>query len=258
MLSRHRFLFSTLVFAGLIGLWAFVSMTGRVNAFLLPPPDRVWSTFLSLLGNGKLADHTLVSLSRVGLGYGLAVLLALVLSVVMASNRWIAAVFDPPLEFLRQIPPLALIPLTLLWLGIGESQKVGIIILACFFPIFLGFRGGFAQVDPKLIEVGRAAGFKRWELLRRIAIPAALPAIVVGLRLGLGYGWRALVGAELIASSAGLGYMILDAQDLARTDIVLVGVLVIGAIGLLTDWSLRAVVRWRLPWIRQDLELGNA
>lgn len=248
---------SCLAVAALLGLWTLASSLGWVSQFLLPPPGKVWNTFLTLLGNGKLGDHAAISFGRVLTGYGIAVIAALCLSLMMVASKALTAIIDPPLEFLRQVPPLALIPLMMLWLGIGEAQKVGIILLACFFPIFLGFRGGFTQVDPKLIEVGRAAGFSRLELLRRIAIPAALPSIIVGLRLGLGYGWRALVGAELIASSAGLGYMILDAQDLARTDIVLLGVLVIGTIGLITDWGLKALVRWRLPWIRQDLELGH-
>lgn len=251
-------LFTTLsVFAALLLLWAAASGMGWVNAFLLPPPWRVWDSFMSLLSSGKLVSHTAVSLLRVILGYGCAAAAALVLSLAMVRSRVLSALIDPPLEFLRQVPPLALMPLAMLWLGIGEAQKVGIIILACFFPIFLGFRGGFSQVEPKLIEVGQAAGFSRMEILRRIVIPAALPSIIVGLRLGLGHGWRALVGAELIASSAGLGYMILDAQDLARIDVVMVGIFVIGGIGLLSDWGLRALVRWRLPWIRQDLELGR-
>jgi len=207
--------------------------------------------------NGKLLDHTGVSVLRVLMGYGLATLLALAISLLMAGSRGFASAIDPPLDFLRHVPPLALMPLAMLWLGIGETQKVGIIVLVCFFPVFLGFRGGFAQVDPKLIEVGRSALFSRRALLCRIALPAALPAIISGLRLGLGYGWRALVGAELIASSSGLGYMILDAQDMARTDIVIVGILVIGSIGLFADWGLKALVRWQLPWIQQDLDLGH-
>ena len=108
-----------------------------------------------------------------------------------------------------------------------------------------------------MIEVGRMGGLDRLQLLRRIVLPGSLPAIVVGLRLGLGYGWRALVGAELIASSAGLGYMILDAQDMARPDIVLVGIIVIGCLGLLADWGLKQLVQWRFPWMRQSLELDR-
>lgn len=253
-----RLFHSSLVFISVLIAWFAVSNLGLVSAFLLPSPQRVWSTFITLLSNGKLVQHIGVSLGRVGAGYAIAVLLALVISLAMINWKALARLLDPPMEFVRQIPPLALMPLLMLWLGIGETQKIGIIILACFFPIFLSFRGGFAQVDPKLLEVGRAAGFSRMQLMRRIAIPAALPAMFVGLRVGLGYGWRALVGAELIASAAGLGYMILDAQDLARTDIVLVGVLVIGIIGLLADSGLKALVRWRFPWLRQEMELPHA
>jgi len=167
------------------------------------------------------------------------------------------ALFEPALEFVRQIPPLSLLPLLILWLGIGEAQKVGIIVLSCFFPVFLGALGGIAQADPKLVEVGHACGLTRFEILRRIVLPASLPAFIVGLRIGLGYSWRALVGAELIASSAGLGYMIVDAENLARTDIVLVGILVIGVLGLIADTLARAAIRRAAPWLRSHLELGR-
>lgn len=257
MQALHRFFFATAAFAGIVALWAFVTQMGWINAFLLPAPLTVWESFLKLLQSGKLLNHTLVSLQRVVSGYALAALLALAMSTLMANSRVFARLVEPPLEFLRQIPPLALIPLAILWLGIDEAQKICIIVLACFFPIYLGFRSGFAQVDPKLIEVGRMGGLTRGQLLRRIVLPGALPAIVVGLRLGLGYGWRALVGAELIASSAGLGYMILDAQDLARPDIVLVGIVLIGCLGLLADWGLQRLVQWRFPWMRQNLELDH-
>ena len=257
MLRLRPIVISSLALLCLFGLWWLAGALHWASAFLLPPPAKVWATFLSLCQSGKLQSHMLVSLGRVGGGFALALVSALVISIFVSNSKIFAAIIEPPLEFLRQLPPLALIPLMLLWLGIGEAQKLGIIVMASFFPIYLGFRGGFAQVDPKLIEVGRAAGFTRLALLRRIALPAALPSIITGLRLGLGYGWRALVGAELIASSAGLGYLILDAQDLARTDIVLVGVFVIGIIGVLTDNCLKALVRWRLPWIAQDLELGH-
>lgn len=251
-------IYSLLGFIVIFTAWWVLSATNSVSAFLLPPPWRVWSAFVSLVGSGKLLDHVSISMQRVGTGYVIAIVAALTMTLIMAMARPVRQVLDGPLEFLRQIPPLALVPLTMLWLGIGEAQKVGIIILACFFPIFLGIRGGFAQVDPKLIEVGRAARFSRVELLWRIVLPAALPSTVVGLRVALGYGWRALVGAELIASSAGLGYMILDAQDLARTDIVLVGVLTIGIIGILVDIGLKFVLRLSAPWIRDEVQLGQS
>lgn len=248
----------TCVFAVMIGLWWTASKAGWVNAFLLPPPQKVLSTLFQLAESGALMKHTLVSLQRVSLGYSLAVALAVTLAITFSLSRLARDLADPPLEFLRQIPPLALMPLLMLWLGIGETQKVGIIILACFFPIFLGVRGGIAQVDRKLIEVGQVCGLDRRDIIRRIILPSSLPSLVVGLRIGLGYSWRALVGAELIASSAGLGYLIVDAENLARTDIVLAGILVIGAIGLVADLALKTLVRRTAPWITDDLEMARA
>ena len=154
--------------------------------------------------------------------------------------------------------PLAMMPLLILWLGIGEAQKIGIIVLACFFPIFLGALGGIAQCDPKLVEVGRVCGLAQRDILRRIVLPAALPSIVIGLRIALGQGWRALVGAELVASAAGLGYMIVDAEQLARTDIVIVGIFVIGTLGLLADFGVRRLIARTAPWLRQRTEITHA
>lgn len=246
------------VFASVILLWWLAGQAGWTNAYLLPAPSAVAVALSDLAGSGLLLKHTLISLQRVLLGFALSVALALPLAVLMSASRPARVLLDPLLEFVRQVPPLALIPLLILWLGIGEAQKLGIIVLASFFPVFLGFRGGIAGVDPKLIEVGRVAGLGRREILTRIVLPSALPELVVGLRISLGYSWRALVGAELIASSAGLGYMIIDAENLARTDIVLAGILVIGAIGLLSDLLLRLAIGRAFPWLSADLEAARA
>lgn len=246
------------VFSTVLGLWYLSSAFGWVNAFLLPSPGKVTNTLIDLIHSGSLPRHTLISLQRVGLGYMTAVILAIVLAALFSFSTLLRYLFDPILEFMRQIPPLALMPLLILWLGIGETQKVGIIILACFFPIFLGVRGGIEHVDQKLIEVGKVCGLSDAEIMRRIILPSSLPAIVIGLRIGLGYSWRALVGAELIASSAGLGYMIVDAENLARTDIVLAGILVIGIIGLLADLILKHLISHFAPWLTTELETARA
>lgn len=257
-MSLPRPLIAAVVFAATACLWWAASAFGWINAFLLPSPQKVARTLIELAQSGALTKHTLVSLQRVALGYGMAVAIAVPLAVVFAFSTLVRNLLEPLLEFLRQIPPLALMPLLMLWLGIGETQKVGIIILACFFPIFLGVRGGIAQVDTKLIEVGRVCGLSRSDIMRRIVLPSSMPSLVVGLRIGLGYSWRALVGAELIASSAGLGYMIVDAENLARTDIVLAGILVIGVIGLLADLALKASIARAAPWLATDLEMARA
>lgn len=257
-MPARRLLAPTVVFASVALIWWLSVRAGWTNAYLLPAPSAVIAALADLAASGALLKHTLVSLQRVILGFALSVALALPLAVLLSASRLARAVLDPLLEFIRQIPPLALIPLLILWLGIGEAQKLGIIVLASFFPVFLGFRGGISGVDPKLIEVGRIAGLARHEILMRIILPSALPELVVGLRISLGYSWRALVGAELIASSAGLGYMIVDAENLARTDIVLAGILVIGAIGLLSDLVLRLAVGRAFPWLSASLEAARA
>jgi sulfonate transport system permease protein len=246
------------VFLAALAIWWLVSRFGWVNAFLLPAPETVADTLIDLIISGVLAKHALVSLQRVGLGYVLAIAIAVPCAVLFSLSEAVRRTLEPLLEFVRQIPPLALMPLLILWLGIGETQKIGIIVLSCFFPIFLGVRGGIAAVDRKLIDVGTVCGLGRFEIMLRIVLPSALPAIVVGLRIGLGYSWRALVGAELIASSAGLGYMIVDAENLARTDIVLAGILVIGMLGLASDHLLRLLIRRKAPWLAGDLEMARA
>jgi sulfonate transport system permease protein len=154
----------------------------------------------------------------------------------------------PILEFLRHVPPLAAIPLIILWFGIDEGSKLVIIFLASFFPLFLNTYSGIKGCDRKLLEVGRSLHFTAWQQARLIQLPAALPAIAVGLQLSLGYSWRALIGAELIAASSGIGYMILDAEQMSRPDIVLVGLFAIGIVGSLIDWLFLALTNKILPW----------
>lgn len=246
------------VFVATLAAWHVASTSGWVTPFLLPSPRTVLETLIELSGSGVLAKHMLVSLKRVGAGYLVAIGLAVPVALLFSLSGALRRMVEPLLEFLRQIPPLAMMPLLILWLGIGETQKIGIIVLSCFFPIFLGVRGGIAAVDRKLIDVGTVYGFSRAEIMLRIVLPSALPSIVVGLRIGLGYSWRALVGAELIASSAGLGYMIVDAENLARTDIVLAGILVIGVLGLISDHLLRYLISRKASWLSGDLEMARA
>jgi sulfonate transport system permease protein len=245
-------------FAVILAAWWIASAAGWVNPFLLPSPATVLHAAAGLAADGTLLTNTLVSVTRVGIGFALAVAAAIPAAILFALLPGLRDIAEPPLEFLRQTPPLALIPLLILWLGIGEAQKLGIIVLACFFPIFLGTLGGLAQVDPRLIEVGRVCGLSRAAIVWRIVLPAAAAPIVIGLRIGLGYSWRALVGAELVAASSGLGYLIVDAENLARTDIVIVGIIVIGTLGLLADLAMRALTRRLLPWVRPGAETIGA
>lgn len=240
------------VAGGAVGVWILATAMLNIPRVLLPGPLAVVAAARELAADGVLAGHVATSVVRLVAGFALSVLLALPAAFLIARSEGLRRVAEPPLEFLRQIPPLAMMPLLILWLGIGEAQKVGIIVLACFFPVFLGTVGGIAQCDPRLVEVGRVAGLGEAALVRRIVLPAALPSIVIGLRIALGQGWRALVGAELVASAAGLGYMIVDAENLARTDVIVVGVIVIGLLGLASDRLARAAIAAFAPWVRID------
>jgi ABC-type nitrate/sulfonate/bicarbonate transport system permease component len=152
------------------------------------------------------------------------------------------------MTFLRNIPPLALVPVLILWFGIGEPSKLALILLSSFFPIFLGTTTGLSSVDPKLVEMGRSLGFSRMRILSEIMLSESVPSIVNGLRLGLGYSWRALVGAEMVAASSGLGYWILDAEEMARIDTVFAGIIVIGLLGILIDRAAYLAATRLLPW----------
>lgn len=222
---------------GLVLAWEVVARSARVSAYLLPSPLDVSATGLHLLRDGQLWHHTQASLSRIAVGFAISCTVGIALAGAVARYRWLEELTAAPLALLRMIPPLALTPLLILWLGIGNATQVCIIILSSFFPVFLNTLTGFRQVTPQTHELARSLDLPRLTYVTHIALPAAVPALVTGLRLGFGYSWRALVGSELIAASSGLGYLILDAQELQRTDVVLVGILVIGLVG----WGMDAM-----------------
>lgn len=221
---------------GLLLAWQVVVWQGVFSPYLLPPPTKVWDAALELAASGLLAKHLVVSLTRVVEGFAISCLLAVPLGILCGQSKVFERYSWLTLEFLRHVPPLAAVPLIILWAGIGEASKLVIIVLASFFPLFLNTYSGVHNCDSKLLEVGQSLGFTKRELVRRVRLPAALPSILVGLQLALGYSWRALIGAELIAASAGIGYMILDAEEMSRPDVVIVGMLAIGIIGTLVDY----------------------
>ncbi|EHM10761.1 ABC-type nitrate/sulfonate/bicarbonate transport system, permease component [Thermanaerovibrio velox DSM 12556] len=216
-------------------IWYAASSLGGIGSFLLPSPTEVFKTLLSLLGSGELPRHVFVSLYRVLQGFLVSSLAGVMLGTLLGLSRGLRACLGPLLEFMRHIPPLAVLPLFILWLGIGEASKVAVIVAASFFPVFLSTVHGVAGADKRLVEVGKAFGVSDFRIVTRIVLPCAMGPIMAGLRLGLGYGWRSLIGAELVAASSGLGYLINDAQAMLRTDVILAGVVVLGLIGGLTD-----------------------
>jgi sulfonate transport system permease protein len=247
--GRGRLLFQLLPILGLLALWQAASAAGWVNPYLLPSPMRVLAAILDAGARGELARHVAASLLRVGEGFGITVCLALPLAVLASFAPGLTTAFNPILTMLRNIPPLALIPVLILWFGLGESSKLALIVLTSFFPVFMGAVTGLGGVDPRLVEMGRSLGFSRMSILRRIQFPESVPSLLNGLRLGLGYSWRAIIGAEMIAASSGLGYWILDAEEMARIDVVFAGIFVIGILGFLLDRAAHLAASRLLPWL---------
>ncbi|ADK82792.1 ABC transporter permease [Sediminispirochaeta smaragdinae] len=230
--------------------YLIVTLTGWVNPYLIPPPGQIGQAFISMLLDGSLVMHILISLRRVFLGFFLAAGIALPLALLCYFFPLLSEYCSGLLHFLRNTPPLAMVPLLILWFGIGEGSKLALIVLACFFPIFLNTLNGLQQVDHRLLEMGETLELSRKEQTLHILFPEALPSMLTGLRLGFGYSWRALIGAEMIAASSGLGYLILDAELLARTDKVFIGILSIGSLGLLMDYCSMKGLEKAFPWIR--------
>ncbi|MGL4677607.1 MAG: ABC transporter permease [Brevinema sp.] len=229
----------------LVILWSLTE-----GSYLLPHPQKVFASFWVLVSNGLLLKHIYHSIYRVVVGFFLAFISASVLTTIFYSFPYLRKFFQPTLDMLRYIPPLAVLSLLILWFGIGETSKVIIVFMASFFPILLNMESGLLNCDQKLIEVGKIGGFSQKNIFFRIILPSSLPPIVTGLHLGITYAWRSLIGAEFVATSSGLGYLILDARELARPDIIIVGVFTMGLIGFLIDWIFMSLIK-KFPYLKK-------
>ncbi len=218
-----------------LAAWEIAARVGLLNAYLLPAPMTVLRAGVELARSGELARDVWASVQRVLIGFAAGVLTAVPVAVAVVRWRSLERLLRFPLNFLRATPPLALLPLLVLWFGIGETAKWVVILLASFFPILLNTIAGLRSVPPHLLEMARTLDLTPLERVRFVTVPSALPIFVAGLRLAFGNCWRALVGAELIATSVGLGFLIMDAQAIARIDVVYAGILVIGTLGFLAD-----------------------
>ena len=216
-------------------VWHFLARSGLFSSYLLPTPAAVFKSFVHLAQTGILMKHIAASLSRVLTGFTISCVAGIALAGLLTYSSVMKDLLTAPLTFFRMIPPLAMIPLLMLWLGIGNATQLSIIILASFFPIFLNAQAGFKRVTPEQRELAKSLSLPASKYVAYIVLPAAIPSIITGARLAFGYSWRALIGAELIAASTGLGYLIIDAQELQRTDVVIVGIIVIGLIGWALD-----------------------
>lgn len=244
-LSRLRRFASPLV---LILLWQAASMAGLIAPRTLAAPTTILASAWELLASGELPRHLLVSLGRVATGLAIGVTAGIVLALVSGLSRLGEEVVDAPMQMLRTLPFLALVPLFILWFGIGETPKIALVALGSAFPVYLTLFAGIRGVDPKLAEAGRVFGLDRRGLIRHVILPGALPSGLVGLRYALGSAWLSLVIAEQINATSGIGFLINDARDFLRTDVIVVGLLVYALLGLGADALVRAFERRALAW----------
>lgn len=219
----------------LLGVWQLAVANGVFSSSQLPPPADVVSALAELTSRGELWTHLGTSLSRVVAGYLSGALTGLALGSLVGLSVSVQRLLGPTVAALRTVPSLAWVPLLLLWFGIGEEPKVLLIAVGAFFPVYTTTASALSHVDPQLVEVGRAYGRRGPTLLATVLLPAAAPALVNGLRLGLANAWLFLVAAELIASSKGLGFLLIDSQNTGRTDVMVLAIMLLAVLGKLSD-----------------------
>ena len=231
----------------LIG-WECASRFGWLSMRVLPEPWAVVRAFWTLALSGEMGHHVAVSTGRALSGFAVGGGLALVLGLLTGSIKGAETALDSTLQMVRNIPPLALIPLVILWFGIDESAKLFLVSLGVFFPVYINTFHGIRSVDPGLIEMARSYGLSGWPLYRQVIFPGALPSILVGVRFSLGFMWVILIVAETISAQAGIGYMTMNAREFLQTDVVLVGILLYALLGKLADLLSKGLERWWLRW----------
>lgn len=242
--------------AGLV-VWALIAASEVFHPAIFPPPWEVAATLFFMIADGTLIRHIVVSLSRVFLGFGIAAAIAIPLGIGMGLSRRFLLFVEPVVEFLRPVPPLALIPLAVVWFGIGWTSKVFLIAYGCFFAIVVNTVAGMRAVEPVHVRAARALGATRWQILIHVILRSAIPDIVVGLRLAVGLAFLLIVGSELIAASEGLGWLIWDARFHFMGDKILVGMIAIGFVGFCLNRLLVLVERYLLRWKNDESGEGR-
>jgi taurine transport system permease protein len=235
-----------------LGLWWIATHFGWIKPLFLPKPEAIWTAFRQAsageLDNHTLWAHFLWSMGRVFTAFLLSAIIGIPVGIAMGVSRLARGFFDPPIEFYRPLPPLAYLPLMIIWFGIGEMAKIILLFLAIFAPIALSARAGARSVSQEQVQAARSMGASPFQLVRFVVFPAALPDILVGLRIGMGVGWTTLVAAEMVAADAGLGKMVFNASNFLRTDVVILGILMIGIVAYAFEVLLRMFEAWAVPW----------
>ena len=229
-------------------IWETLAQLGAISPHILPAPSKVLGTALKLTLHGTLLNDLKVSLTRAVAGFLIGGSLGFTLGTLVGFSKVANALLDRSLQMLRSIPFLALLPLVIVWLGVAEAQKIFLVSLSVLFPMYINTTLGIRQVDPKLIELGKVNGLTLWQMIVRIILPAALPSILTGVRYSLATAWLALVVAETIGATAGLGFMAMDAREFLRTDVIILTLIIYALIGAGADSIARFLERTLLSW----------
>ncbi|WP_152048342.1 ABC transporter permease [Aureimonas psammosilenae] len=232
----------------ILALWQGASASGLLSPFILASPATIAGTAVDLVAGGTLLPGLLVSFGRVAAGFSVALVVGVALALVAGLSRLGESVVDPPIQMLKAMPFLGLLPLFILWFGIGEAPKIGMVAFGSVFPIYLTLHGGIRGVDARLVEAGRTLSLGTLSLVRHVVLPGALPSLLVGVRYGLSVAWLSLVVAEQINASSGIGAIITYARDFLQTDVIVVCLLVYAAMGLATDALVRGIEAYALRW----------
>lgn len=232
----------------LLIIWEALARFGFIEPYVLPAPSKVLMTAIKLSYSGTLANDLLVSLTRAAVGFAIGGSIGFVLGTLVGFSRLAEAFIDRSVQMVRAIPFLAVLPLVIVWFGVGETQKIFLVALGVGFPIYVNTTLGIRQVDPKLVELGRVQGLTTRELIRRIILPGAMPSILTGVRFSLATAWLALVVAETIGAQSGLGFLAMDAREFLRTDVIVLTVVIYALIGVGADVIARRLERSLLSW----------
>lgn len=230
----------------LLGVWQVLSVSGAIPAYRLPSPAQVWDAGVGLAADGLLGPYIAISVQRVLLGFAIGAVAGLLLGTVVGLSRLANAFLGPTIGGIRAVPSLAWVPLLILYIGINEDSKVTLIAIGALFPVYTTVAGALRHVDPHLVELGRAFGLGRVALLGQVQLPAVIPSVVSGLRLALAQSWLFLVAAELIASSMGLGFLLVDSQNNGRVDRMFLTIILLGVLGKTTDALIGVLERYLL------------
>ena len=242
--------------AVILAVWWIVADLRLVPHLFLPTPTEVVTAAVSIFqdgyANATLFEHVGASLLRIFTAATIAIVLGTPIGLLMGLNKWAKGVFDTPIEFYWPLPPLAYLPLMIIWLGIGETSKIALLALAMFAPIVLSAQAGVRSVSQERVNAALSLGATQFQLLREIVLPSALPEILTGIRISLGVGWGTLVAAELIAATRGIGYLIMSASQFLATDVVFVGIGIIAACAFAFTFAMRLLEAWLVPWKGQN------